>query len=261
MTTNHPKNKSKPAKSSKKRVPKRMQPLPKSSSIQKKRKIEKKKKSSKVWTAEVQQSTEAFLLFVPRAHVLFIMFFFADQASTIREFFYLDFITECIITNKAIKKLYCRRYLSMPWWENCQVTFSLLRFWCRNEKIFGALLVRPQITPKKSLVRTPISWCAHEKIFGARLFFLGAQIFFAHQRTNRTPAPFWDFADLFCSKLGLFPWFSEIWRLNLSRVLYGNNSKCAGKPSSWCIQRWVKRRNLTTWSRSHRVWNVWVAKK
>ena len=31
--------------------------------------------------------------------------------------------------------------------------------------------------------------------------------------------------------------------------------KCAGKPLSWCIQRWVKRRNLTLWGRSRAFWS------
>ena len=43
-------------------------------------------------------------------------------------------------------------------------------------------------------------------------------------------------------------------RHSLTGLSHSNNSTCAGKLWSWRIQRWVKRRRLTFWNWSHRVW-------
>ena len=99
------------------------------------------------------------------------------------------------------------------------------------------------------------------KILPVCLLFPPLYKFGLAHSTIRTQATFLDFVDTFCFKLSFFDLFSEIRGHKLSGVPYCNNSKCAAKYSSWRIEWWVKRRNRTTWSRPHRVWNCRVDKK
>ena len=135
-----------------------------------------------------------FGICAPRAHQGFFKFYFNSQ----------DVLAACLQLFT-----YWNRNPIISWnlfsvacfWKNCRLflplvraaQFFLVRPWWGTLIILGARLVRtpknPWCGPLKMATNcwcaSPNPWCGPPKIVGARLIFLGAQIFFAHQRTKK----------------------------------------------------------------------------